>query len=185
MSEAELRAVPAGGNQYMLDARRVGNLQDVVTIDGTPRGRGGNIAGYANYACATVANAAPHDEAHRPPSRHTGETYVVIRTTERVLAGTEIRWDYDMGEQTRTYLDGVYRPHFWAFGPPRRLCSGFRGCRGRQRAPQTTPSEICMETNGLHAQFHARAPSPSRNQGGSTEPVRRARSWSTSRQVRW
>ena len=133
MSEAELRAVPTGGNQYMLDARRVRDLQDIVTIDGTPRGRGGNIAGYANYAHETVANAAPFDEAHRPPPRHTGETYVVIRTTERVLAGTEIRWDYDMGEQTRTYraqlqaegvtdvdLDGAaYKQVRWA--PPTEL----------------------------------------------------------------
>ena len=68
-----------------------------------------------------------------PPSRHTGETYVVIRTTERVLAGTEIRWDYDMGEQTRTYreqlraegvpdadLDGAaYKQVRWA--PPAEL----------------------------------------------------------------
>ena len=48
-------------------------------------------------------NAMPSDEAHRPPPRHAGDTYVVIRTTERVLAGTEIRWDYDMGEQERAY----------------------------------------------------------------------------------
>ena len=46
MSDRELRAVPVGGNQYMLDARRVSDLRDVVTIDGTPRGRSGNIAGY-------------------------------------------------------------------------------------------------------------------------------------------
>ena len=38
-----------------------------------------------------------------PPRRHTGETYVMIRTTERVLAGTEIRWDYDMGGRERPY----------------------------------------------------------------------------------
>ena len=81
MSEEELRchirAVPVGGDQYMLDARRVSDLQGVVKIDGTPRGRGGNIAGYANHANETVANAAPFDEAHRPPPRHTGDTYVV------------------------------------------------------------------------------------------------------------
>ena len=84
----------------MLDARRVSDLTDVVTIDGTPRGRGGNVAGYANYAHEAVANAAPFDEAHKPPPRHTWDTYVVIRTTERVLAGTEIRWDYDMGNKS-------------------------------------------------------------------------------------
>ena len=87
----------------MLDARRVSDLQDVVTIDGTPHRHGGNIAGYANYAHETVANATPSDEAHRPPPRHEGDTYVVIRTTERVQAGTEIRWDYDMGNPGRPY----------------------------------------------------------------------------------
>ena len=75
-----------------------------------------------------------HDEAHKPPPRHTRDTYVVLCTTERVLAGTEIRWDYDMGEQReRTYraqlqaegvsdedLDGpAYKRERWA--PPAEL----------------------------------------------------------------
>ena len=184
MSEAELRAVPAGGNQYMLDARRVGNLQDVVTIDGTPRGRGGNIAGYANYACATVANAAPHDEAHRPPSRHTGETYVVIRTTERVLAGTEIRWDYDMGEQTRTYreqlraegvpdadLDGAaYKQVRWA--PPAELTEQQGAAARARRAGHATDTQRAGPAGGEErATGRKRRNLQSRWEGGTGAPV--------------
>ena len=91
-----------------------------------------------------VANAAPFDEAHKPPPRHTRHTYVVIRTTERVPAGTEIRWDYDMGERERTYraqlqaegvsdedLDGpAYKSERWA--PPAELAQQ-QGAAARAR----------------------------------------------------
>ena len=183
MSEAELRAVPTGGNQYMLDARRVGDLQDVVTIDGTPRGRGGNIAGYANYAHETVANAAPSDEAHRPPSRHTGETYVVIRTTERVLAGTEIRWDYDMGEQTRTYraqlqaegapdadLDGAaYKRVRWA--PPAELTVQQDAAARARRAGHATDTQRTGPAGGGESVAgRKRRNTQSRWEGGTGAP---------------
>ena len=89
----------------------------------------------------------------RPPPRHTGETYVVIRTTERVLAGTEIRWDYDMGEQARTYraqlqaegvpdadLDGAtYKRVRWA--PPAELTAQQDAAAQARRAGHATDTQ--------------------------------------------
>ena len=76
MTDAQVEAEPADGNQYMFAARTVGDLETWVTVDGTPRRRGDNLAGYANYAQGGAANAAPSDEAHAPPRGHTGRTNV-------------------------------------------------------------------------------------------------------------
>ena len=81
----------------------VGDLDRWVTVDGTPRRRGDNLAGYANYARGGAANAAPSDEAHAPPRGHSGRTNVVIRATQKI-ARTEIRMDYDLGDATRSRI---------------------------------------------------------------------------------
>ena len=96
MTDKQVQDEPEDGNAYMMAARRVGGSEgEQVTIDGTPRAPGENIAGYANYAPGTMANARLSDEARRAPRGHTGQTYVVLRATERIEKGTEIRMDYD------------------------------------------------------------------------------------------
>ena len=96
MTDAQVEAEPADGNQYMFAARAVGDLDTWVTVDGTPRKHGDNLAGYANCAHGGAANAAPSDEAHAPPRGHTGRTNIVIRATRKITRGTEIRMDYDL-----------------------------------------------------------------------------------------
>ena len=93
MTDAQVEAEPADGNQYMFAARAVGDLDTWVTVDGTPRKHGDNLAGYANCAHGGAANAAPSDEAHAPPRGHTGRTNIVIRATRKITRGTEIRMD--------------------------------------------------------------------------------------------
>jgi hypothetical protein len=105
MTDAQVEAEPADGNQYMFAARTVGDLETWVTVDGTPRRRGDNLAGYANYAQGGAANAAPSDEAHAPPRGHTGRTNIVIRATRKITRGTEIRMDYDLGDAERPYQE--------------------------------------------------------------------------------
>ena len=70
-----------------------------MTIDGTPTAGTGNLAGYANYACDGAANARLSDEAGAPPPGHAAPTYVVIRAEAAVLAGTEIRIDYNLAQR--------------------------------------------------------------------------------------
>ena len=165
----------------------------MVTIDGTPRGRGGNVAGYANYAHEAVANAAPFDEAHRPPPRHTRDTYVVIRTTERVLAGTEIRWDYDMGEPERTYraqlqaegvssedMDGLeYKRERWA--PPAELTRQQAAEARARRAGHAMDKQRTGPAGGgervagrkrrnLQSRWEGGAGAPGRDGVGGTQP---------------
>ena len=59
MTDAQVEAEPANGNQYMFAARAIGDLDTWVTLDGTPRRRGDNLAGYANYAHGGAANMRP------------------------------------------------------------------------------------------------------------------------------
>ena len=61
MTDAQVEAEPADGNQYMFAARMVGDLDTWVTVDGTPRTRGDNLAGYANYVHGGAANEAPSE----------------------------------------------------------------------------------------------------------------------------
>ena len=73
-----LRYAPGTYSDSLLALRaryiHIGDLETWVTVDGTPRRRGDNLAGYANYAQGGAANAAPSDEAHAPPRGHTGRT---------------------------------------------------------------------------------------------------------------
>ena len=101
----EIHLIVLGSNEYgaqlyqeMLTARRTRDGR-LVTIDGTPTAGAGNLAGYANYACDGAANARLSDEAGAPPPGHAAPTYVVIRAEAAVLAGTEIRIDYNLAQR--------------------------------------------------------------------------------------
>ena len=88
--------------QYMLSARTASDLRKRVVIDGNVN-LYDNIAGYANYAQGTHANAHFVDEARDAPD---GEiTNVVLRAGETIPRGVEIRVDYDNGSHASPLLD--------------------------------------------------------------------------------
>ena len=138
MSEARARAEPEGGNQYMLTARRVRDGR-LVTIDGTPTGGADNLAGYANYACDGAANARLSDEAGAPPPGHVAPTYVVIRAEAAVLAGTEIRIDYDLARRCAA-MRGARR--------------GKKLCTERTRAPRLPYQEQLLRQGATMDQLN-------------------------------
>ena len=123
-------------NQYLMDARKVGTVDEMVVIDGRPREGEGNLMGFANFAVDAHANAAFRDDAARGPAGRA--TFVRVYAKGTIEEGQEIRVDYDMGDvQCRsfyTYLtevvgvpaaslgSGDYKANVWA--TPRSLQAG-------------------------------------------------------------
>ena len=73
MTDAQVEAEPADGNQYMFAARMVGDLDTWVTVDGTPRKRGDNLVEQRTWRdMRTTRTAAQQMRPHpiRPMHRH-------------------------------------------------------------------------------------------------------------------
>ena len=93
LTVAQADGIAMAENQYLMDARVVGDTDRFVVIDGRPTEGEGNLMGYANFA--VNANAAFQDDARRAPAGET--TYVRVRALEDIGEGREVRIDYDMG----------------------------------------------------------------------------------------
>lgn len=88
--------------QYMFSARLVSDLRKRVVVDGNVN-LYDNLAGYANYAQGSHANALFVDEARNASDDQV--TSVVLRAGEAIPQGVEIRVDYDNDSSVNPFRD--------------------------------------------------------------------------------
>jgi len=110
-------------SEYLMTARQNRDRRKKVTLDGNPDIYD-NICGFANYAVNSIANATFEDTKHE--SR---ETSVILKSTQSIPAGCEIRVDYDLGQRSTPFLDSLlsrglprsyfispaYKQHIWTY----------------------------------------------------------------------
>ena len=117
---------------YMFSARRVDDGRKRAVIDGNPAFTPSNLAGYANYAEGTAANAYFVDRAKEAPPG--ANTFVVLVTAEPIPSGAEIRVDYDVGSSAHPFRDQML-----SMGIPPRALQG-RGYLQRKWVYPNAPS---------------------------------------------
>ena len=159
-----------GEGEYLMTVRRPDARGEWNVIDGNPSRAAGNVAGRANCAVGTAANAYMKDAGWRKEARGR-RSCVWMHAAELIEPGREIRWDYDRGDEDapfRTSMqlrygltaaqlkDKLYRYVLWTW--PRDAYS--EAAPDDEAGVATTGVGAAIDTEASSSTNHATAPGP-------------------------